>query len=269
MGYQKVNRTTAEEIAYQKAMIEEEYQDGYKPNVHTNKLMYAIRKCSLKHVQQILKEEPELLYQTNDMKENVIHIFAKSNNSLDMITIIDLIKRPELLEARDVYGYTPLLRAASDGKPRILEILLASGCDVRARDSNGRSVLHMMAIKKKFYSNAFLVIKLAGIHIDDTDNNGDSPLSLMGHCEFNSCDDYFCRTNDDIDTIKKWLGHGANINHQNHEGHTFLHNYIRRRDMYYDRRIVEFMIQCGADINIRDQEGLRPHDTIRSYCNLL
>lgn len=56
-----------------------------------------------------------------------------------------LASRPELIDSRDQYGWTPLHEAARGGYVPTIRVLLARGADVHARTEDGDTPLHMAA----------------------------------------------------------------------------------------------------------------------------
>ncbi|MEM2963710.1 MAG: ankyrin repeat domain-containing protein, partial [Candidatus Anstonellales archaeon] len=56
----------------------------------------------------------------------------------DIPQIKVLIKKQKNLEARDMYGMTPLIGAALDGNIEAVSLLLEAGADVNAQDNYGR-----------------------------------------------------------------------------------------------------------------------------------
>lgn len=57
-----------------------------------------------------------------------------------------LIKHKSNMEARDDRGYTPLMWAAEDCQPKIVECLIKSGCDLNAKEKQvGSNALHLAA----------------------------------------------------------------------------------------------------------------------------
>ena len=58
-----------------------------------------------------------------------------------------LATSPDLVNARDQWGYTPRHKAAERGHKGVAEVLLANGADVNAKGSGGKTSLHMAGRK--------------------------------------------------------------------------------------------------------------------------
>ena len=65
-------------------------------------------------------------------------------------------------------GETALIRACSENMPRSVKLLVDSGCQVNATDSNGRAALHHAAVKPACISACTLLIDAkANVHLSD------------------------------------------------------------------------------------------------------
>jgi hypothetical protein len=88
--------------------------------------------------------------------------------------VAQLIDRGANVNARDDYGYTPLMWAAQEGYIQTLEALLKRGADVNARDKAGRTALLIATVK----GHQIIVKSLVAHHADPLikANNGVSAL---------------------------------------------------------------------------------------------
>ena len=65
-------------------------------------------------------------------------------------------------------GETALIRACSENMPRLVKLLIDSGCQVNATDSNGRAALHHAAVKPACISACTCLIDAkANVHLSD------------------------------------------------------------------------------------------------------
>jgi ankyrin repeat protein len=76
-----------------------------------------------------------------------------------------LERAPDVLEAVDDAGRTPLLTAAAIGNITIVELLIERGANVNASDNDGRSALHYAAGKLNRHSSGRLIAQLAAVGV--------------------------------------------------------------------------------------------------------
>lgn len=89
---------------------------------------------------------------------------------------------PSLIDCKDLNGWTPLLSAAYNGRKDITTILIGQGVDIKSRDKDSRSALHLAAMMGHFHIVKALV--KCGSEIDVLDKWGRSPLhwaAKQGH----------------------------------------------------------------------------------------
>uniref|UniRef100_A0A182J502 ANK_REP_REGION domain-containing protein n=1 Tax=Anopheles atroparvus TaxID=41427 RepID=A0A182J502_ANOAO len=81
---------------------------------------------------------------------------------------------PELIEAADEDGFTPLHLAVIQGNLQLANLLLANGADVNALDNEGHSVVHWATVCGEV--DALRAVLSAGADVSTPDINGGSPL---------------------------------------------------------------------------------------------
>ncbi|KFB47636.1 AGAP001673-PA-like protein [Anopheles sinensis] len=81
---------------------------------------------------------------------------------------------PELIEAADEDGFTPLHLAVIQGNLQLVNLLLANGADVNALDNEGHSVVHWATVCGEV--DALRAVLAAGADVSTPDINGGSPL---------------------------------------------------------------------------------------------
>ena len=103
-------------------------------------------------LQYVLKEQPEpevvqvMLDLNADVKardadgQSVLHSLE-----MNLVVAIVLINAGADLEARTTSGYTPLLKAASDGHSKCFRLLIDLGADIYAKDNSGRSAWKILS----------------------------------------------------------------------------------------------------------------------------
>ena len=108
--------------------------------------------------------------------------WAASNGRLEAVELLLLEKRvrPDL---RDRFGRTPISVAASSGSDKTVQVLIEKGCNINAKDENGRTPLHWIAMCKDKSIVASLLIE-HGCDLDPKDVNDQTPLHVAANCGF-------------------------------------------------------------------------------------
>ena len=137
----------------------------------------------------------------------------------------------------NIIGYTPLHFAAESGNLRIVKMFLDYGANVNAMADIG-SPLHVSVIFNKKVVFHLLLEYGADINIVyDGDQNAYRHV--------------FDHLDEKQDIVNSWIyllhGNGCNINYKDSLGNTPL---------FYAHDVdIEYMLKCGADINIINNEG--------------
>ena len=140
-----------------------------------------------------------------------------------------------------VGGWSPLHVAVMEGNLEIIELLLAKGADVDARDLNARSPLHYAIIYGK-EADIVKVLLEKGADVNAKDNRfGMTPLH----------DAAVDRLNFKPDVVKLLIDYGANVDSGKNEAWTPLHWASINRNL----KMVEMLIANGADVNARNKNG--------------
>uniref|UniRef100_A0A7C1GC84 Zinc-ribbon domain-containing protein n=1 Tax=Thermofilum adornatum TaxID=1365176 RepID=A0A7C1GC84_9CREN len=163
----------------------------------------------------------------------------------DVARVRELLKKGANVNARDIYGDTPLHNAAGRGYADVARILLEHGAYVNAKDSlYGWTPLHFAA-----FEGHVDVVKLLlehGADVNARNRDGWTPLHRaadMGH----------------VDVARILLEHGADANAKSKNGWTPLH------DAAFEGHVdvVKLLLEHGADPSIRDKDGNTPLDIAR------
>ena len=137
-------------------------------------------------------------------------------------------------------GFTALHWAGQKNHPEVVQVLIDAGADFEAKEEEGRSPLH-----KACNSGHLDIVKLlvrSGAGVRATDNKGVTCLigaSYLGHTE----------------TVRYLVGlKEVDINHVDSTGCTALRHAAVRNHA----DAVEVLIDAGADIEVKDEEGRSP-----------
>lgn len=159
--------------------------------------------------------------------------------------------------AKNVDGKTALHEVAIFGTPEHVRILLRAGADINETDRYGMRILHEALSASR--SLEFIEVLLeAGADVNVADDRGRTPLHTLA-------EGYgFGGLIIKIAIIKRFLAiEGIDINARDNEGRTPLHNIATGREQL--ESIRAFLAIDGIDINARDNEGRTPlHYLIKS-----
>ncbi|HWH58520.1 MAG TPA: ankyrin repeat domain-containing protein [Terriglobales bacterium] len=156
------------------------------------------------------------------------------------------------LEARDVEGATPLIRAAEFGNSDVVKVLLDHGADIEARDNNGQTSLIAAACEcasidmpETIDVLKLLVAKKADVNANDKD--GETALMAAAAAGETS-------------NVLFLLDSGAQMNARDHDGDTALmlaagagpYNAVRALET---TDAAKLLFARGADTGIRNKHG--------------
>ncbi|XP_074652559.1 uncharacterized protein LOC141906956 [Tubulanus polymorphus] len=166
----------------------------------------------------------------------------------------DLFDRDALLNS-DVNDDGTILHLASKlGRPDIVRTLLAAGADPGLRNKNGVSPFNCATMDKVLevfntellqavaQSNVVRVCEILDAGVD---------INLIDSAESQNTPLHWAASFADKEMIQCLCEHGANINVQNAQGSTALHDAVCRGDI----SIVEELISYGADSSIKAEFG--------------
>ena len=144
---------------------------------------------------------------------------------------------------------TPLHRAAADGEPEAVTLLLDGGADIEARNENGGTPLHV-AVENNGPEVVALFLD-RGADIEARSDAGHTPLHLAtGHNE--------------LEVVALLLDRGANIEASPETRHTPLHYAAGHNKP----EVVALLLDEGANIEARTEKGATPLHTAARYNNL-
>ncbi|KAJ1419396.1 P-loop containing nucleoside triphosphate hydrolase [Sesbania bispinosa] len=134
-------------------------------------------------LQKLLRDNPSLLYERNPvMSQTPLHVSAGHNRAEIVKFLLDWQGPDRVeLEAKNMYGETPLHMAAKNGCSETARLLLAHGAFVEARANNGMTPLHLAVWYSLRAEEVVTVKTLLEYNADCSakDNEGMTPLNHL------------------------------------------------------------------------------------------
>jgi ankyrin repeat protein len=127
---------------------------------------------------------PELSLHPMDPNTNAYELFDACRRG-DLPAVQQLIaSQPDLANATDMKGFTPLILAAYNEQPEIVSFLLTNGADINAQDAAGNTAL--MGVCFKGYKDIARKLLDAGADVNVRNSNGAPALTFaatFGHLQ--------------------------------------------------------------------------------------
>ncbi len=133
----------------------------------------AAQKGDLAKVKELLEKNPELV-NAKDQDGDTPLMYAATGGSISMVQL--LIAEGADIEAKNSAGQTSLLYAVYYGKKEVAEFLLVKGAQINYQDRNGRTPLHYAA--RNGHRDAVEVLIKYGADLDSCDRFGQTPFTL-------------------------------------------------------------------------------------------
>jgi ankyrin repeat protein len=142
-------------------------------------------------------------------------------------------------------------------------LLISKGADVNAKGYDGATPLRVAALFGHTTTAKFLISK--GADVNAKTNDGKTPLQCAGRESYTAMvgllkpkisEDKFLNAvkNGDVNTVKKALAQGMNVNKRDKDGWTPLH----LAACYCHTAILDLLISKGADVNAKGYDGATP-----------
>ena len=151
------------------------------------------------------------------------------------------VRIADILSAQDISGATPLHEAVRYGRVDIARLLLASGANVNAMDSIGKTTI-LLIIPSSAQQNMYHLLLVHKANVNQKDMYGDTVLHVA------------TMANVPVNTLSLLVSNGASVNERNKEGVTPLALAIETRHPEQ----VKFYSKSGADIYAEDMKGNTP-----------
>jgi ankyrin repeat protein len=141
-------------------------------------------------------------------------------------------------------GYKTDARYYDEGAGYLVE----QGADVNTPIPETPKYTPVHIAAKEGYWDLLELLLERGALIIQAEGTGESPF-------------HFMVWDDEVHSgTKTLLKHGADINAQDSEGSTLLHKLFKVDPRRYYKDIVQFLLESGADLSIRDKQGKTPKD---------
>jgi len=172
-----------------------------------------------------------------------IHAAAAAGDTHIVTALLE--QSPQLLEALDQSGATPLLVAAGHLQATVAERLIEAGADVNARDRIGATSLHRVlaagtdspSVQAERLAFAKLLLE-RGASANVADNQGLTPVHVAA-------------TKGRIEILASLAKAGASLTARDQHGRTALH----AAAMYNQVDVIEWLVEQDADITMKDNVG--------------
>ncbi|XP_043785143.1 ankycorbin isoform X3 [Apis laboriosa] len=197
------------------------YQDHQKKRpyrvlqIGATPLMHACQQGDRARVLRLLKEQEETIGYRDRTLRSALHYCMDAGTGGAVAAAA-----PELVNAPDAEGHTPLHLAVIAGDTQLVAVLLANGADVNAKDLEGHSVLHWATVCGE--AECVRLVLAAGAHPSTPDLRGGSPLHYAAQC---------CGAAATAElAVPKKVG----------------------------LKVLQTLLEFGADVNAKDEDGRQP-----------
>lgn len=197
-----------------------------------------------------IDKSPEKQEEEKTLNQKLI----KAAEQSDKKTILNLVEKGADINATNEQGRTAVMIATRNNDPAIVKILIEQGADIDIRDHNKDNVLLYAGA-----SGYLDIVKLAiEAEADTTITNRYGGTALIPAAERGH-----------VDVVEELLQHSnTDVNHVNNLDWTALLEAIILSDGgKKHQKIVQLLIDHGADVTISDKEGITPlnHAKEREY----
>ncbi|KYN01084.1 Ankyrin-1 [Cyphomyrmex costatus] len=178
-------------------------------------LMHACQQGDRARVLRLLREQEETTAYRDRTLRNALHYCMDAGTGGAVAAAA-----PELVNAPDAEGHTPLHLAVIAGDTQLVAVLLANGADVNAKDLEGHSVLHWATVCGE--AECVRLVLAAGARPSTPDLRGGSPLHYAAQC---------CGAAATAElAVPKKVG----------------------------LKVLQTLLEFGADVNAKDEDGRQP-----------
>ncbi|XP_063977686.1 inversin-A isoform X3 [Diachasmimorpha longicaudata] len=178
-------------------------------------LMHACQQGERSRVLRLLNEQGDTVNYRDRTLRNTLHYCMDASTCGAVASAA-----PQLVNAPDAEGHTPLHLAVIAGDTQLVAVLLANGANVNAKDLEGHSVLHWATVCGE--AECVRLVLAAGAKPSTPDLRGGSPLHYAAQC---------CGAAVTAElSVPKKVG----------------------------LKVLHTLLEFGADVNAKDEDGRQP-----------
>lgn len=187
----------------------------------------------IEKIKAMIQYSPDLI---NAPNESGITPLSRAALSGYLVVARFLLDNKAEVNGRDNDGTTPIHRAADAGHKAMVELLLERGADVNARDKKQNQPLHLATVKGYRSVVELLVSRKADVKGEG--ELGQTPLYLAARYGHGAIAGFL-------------LDHGAELSAGSGDGRTPLHIACREGNV----ELITLLLERGADVNAQDNRG--------------
>lgn len=209
-----------------------------------NALHYLIGKeNSAEQVNYFLGKKVSITQQDKE-GNTVLNYAARSRNSANLMTLLQLPEAKSVINKANMAGITPILAAAQSGSPEVLQTIAQLGGDMGAKDAKGNSILNyvMESFSERNKDSVPNIqaklnfLKSRNFDFKTKDANGETLLHLAA-------------MKDQPELMKTALEYSKDLNAQNKDGNTPL---MEAAAVAKSPAVMQSLLQAGADKNMKN-----------------
>lgn len=223
----------------------ERYNRKRDDTIHTTmSVCHLAARLSLPHIVKAILEKGLDTANAEGFESRGLTALHWAAKSADESTLRVLVESGADIDARNTEGETPLHLAARnwDGE-HVVRALLDLRADVTLTDDGGRTPLHIAAQNGYGQNSVFLLLQ-RGASIEASCKRGQLPLHIAAANPYG------------VTSVRHLLSYGADVNAQNGQLRTPLHG--AAGVWYRGIDSVKVLVGCGANIAAIDMDGHTP-----------
>lgn len=221
----------------------------YLNNSFAEEIHTAAKSGKVKQVESLLNNQPDLLNAKNSKGLTPLHS-AISKGRLNVVKL--LIKKGADPELKTKNGLTPIFQALDLGRNKIAQELIESGVNIKTKGYRNRTLLHMAARSGSTPIIQQLINK--GIHINAKDGQSNTALDLAV-------------TSGKVEAAKLLLKNGGKTGSFSLENEE-TQNIVNRNIYFGSTDFIEVLTHLNEDLNFIDGKGFNPLHTAAAYGKL-
>lgn len=181
--------------------------------------------------------------------KTALHI--ASNATCHIVAEI-LLNHGAAIDSQDNTGMTPLHDACKAGSSDKVEVLLRRGANVNIQDCSGDTPAHVAA--SYGYPSVLRQLISYGVNVNLQNCEGLTPLHMTPYSESRQ-----------LEVVDVLLESDADVDLSSNLGDTALHRAIFRSFNHRPNKIYERLLQKGAQLDARNNNGRTPFDYCLNY----